>query len=492
MSHDAVPGFADRVRATIARHQLIDPGDHVLVAVSGGPDSVALLLVLSALTGELAISRLSVAHFNHQLRGQDSEKDAAFVRSLAAHLHLDCRLGQEDVAAHRRRFGLSLEMAARECRRRFLLNSARQIRADKVALGHNANDQAEELLLRLIRGTSPGGLSGMAPKTGQGLIRPLLELERSQILAYLQERGVDYRTDTSNLEPFCDRNRLRLQVLPMIERHINPKVTSSLCRHAQLAREEETWWAGFLEDRWQRALATRGPNRVTLRRPALQAEPVVVRRRLLKQALILLCGSFYGFAQVHLDRLADLAASPRSTGEIHLPRGVRACNEYDALVLSLAAEQYEPERKQPLSEGTTVFGPYTVTVCRVEGDGPPDRKTLSAERFTAWMDEDRLRKPLRIRTWQPGDRFRPLGMSGSKKLQDLFSDLKVPRRHRKCVPILCDAEKICWVAGYRLDERVKVRSTTKRILKVSIRRDDTFPRASQRLTEAPGPGKTGR
>lgn len=474
MNHDPDSRFQDRVLGTLTKHQLIDSGDQVLVAVSGGPDSVALLDALLALAKPLAISGLSVAHFNHQLRGKASVKDAEFVRAMADRLQLDCRMGTEDVAAYRARVGLSLEMAARECRRQFLLETAERVRADKIALGHSANDQAEEVLLRLIRGTGPGGLSAMAPKTPDGIIRPLLEQERDQILRYLQARGLDYRTDATNLEPCCDRNRLRLHILPLIQQHLNPQVVRNLCRHAQLAREEETWWAQIVADRWHEVLENQRPERIVLRRPALKAQPEVIQRRMLKHALTLVAGSFYGFRRVHLDQLVRLTAAAQSAGEIHLPGGVRAFSEYDLLVLTLDGAPCEPFRQPLQYPGTTRCGPYIVTVTRLANGHRFAAETGPADSFTAWLDEDCVCRPLILRTWQAGDRFQPLGMAGSKKLQDLFSDLKVPPRHRKRVPILCDAEKICWVAGYRLDDRVRIRSKTNRLLKVSIQADESL------------------
>ncbi|OIP92107.1 MAG: tRNA lysidine(34) synthetase TilS [Syntrophobacteraceae bacterium CG2_30_61_12] len=461
--------FPERVLQTISRYHMICPGDRVLVAVSGGPDSIALLHVLRALAAELRLSGLGVAHFNHHLRDAASDEDAGFVVDLCRDLGLDCRTGGEDVAAYQKGTGLSLEMAARQCRRRFLLNAASAAQAQKIALGHNANDQAEEVLLRLIRGTAPGGLSGMRPTTAEGLIRPLLGLERSEILQYLTDNGFPYRTDISNLEPCCDRNRLRLRVLPRLREHFNPKLVQTLCRHADLAREEEAWWDQALDPLWRRLVISEQTGRIVLQRRLLVSAPEVVGRRLLKRALIRLSGSFYGLQRVHLDLLLRLAVSKRSTGCIHLPGNIRGRNEYDCFSVSVEAVAEHPLVLRIDAPGTFQVAGLTLKVSSSSGNGAsgfiPDR----GDPFTAWMDEACLRWPLTVRTWEPGDRFQPLGMRGrTKKLQDLFTDLKVPPSLRGRLPILCDVEKICWVVGYRMDERVRIRNETVRILQISV------------------------
>lgn len=463
-------GLADRVCRAILEQHLIDAGERVLTAVSGGPDSVALLHLLHALSPRLGIEQLSVAHFNHRLRGPAADGDAAFVAGLCRDLGLDCQVGTEDVAAYRERAGISLEMAARECRQRFLLAAAATLGAQKIALGHTANDQAEEVLLRLLRGTAPGGLSGMRPATAEGLVRPLLTLERSEILQYLAEQGLPYRIDASNLEPCCERNRLRLQVLPLLREHFNPRLVQTLCRHAELAREEEAWWEHALDPRWRRLVRSEQNDRIMLRRRSLVAAPAPIGRRLLKRALMRLCGSFYGFRRVHLEQLLELAASKRSTGCVHLPRNIRGRSEYDSFTIAIEAPAEEaPPALRIDAPGSFKAGDFTVTVTRCGGNEAAAWVTAEDDRFSAHLDQARLCWPLTLRSWRPGDRFQPLGMRGSKKLQDFFTDLKIPPRLRRRWPILCDAEKICWVVGCRLDERVKVRSSSAEAVHISIR-----------------------
>jgi tRNA(Ile)-lysidine synthase len=240
--------FQTQVLRFIRQHELIHAGDRVLVAVSGGPDSVALLHVLLALRPVLGVAKLITVHLDHQLRGEESRGDARFVRDLSREWGLDCFCESAAVHDYRRRWRVSLEMAARSCRHDFIARLMREQQAHSTALAHHADDQAEEILLRLLRGTGPGGLAGMAAKTPQGLIRPLLFATREDILAYTRDVQLSYRTDSSNLSPLCQRNVLRLEVLPLLRAHIHPQVVRTLSRCAELTRDEEAAWDHILEE----------------------------------------------------------------------------------------------------------------------------------------------------------------------------------------------------------------------------------------------------
>ncbi|NTW36847.1 MAG: tRNA lysidine(34) synthetase TilS, partial [Syntrophobacteraceae bacterium] len=218
----------------IRRHQMVRPGGGLLVGVSGGPDSVALLHILKTLQSDLEIDRLTVAHFEHGLRGVESLEDRIFVEKLAADLGMECRCEAEDVRAVARQMRLSLEMAARLCRHRFFQDLATSMGGTPIALAHSANDQAEEVLMRLCRGTGPSGLGGMRPREGSGIVRPLLFASRTEIMHYLHELGVTYRLDSSNQVPACQRNRIRLEVMPLLEDILHPGIVGCIERHTRL------------------------------------------------------------------------------------------------------------------------------------------------------------------------------------------------------------------------------------------------------------------
>lgn len=454
-----------RVFEFIRAHDLMQPGDHVLIAVSGGPDSVALLDLLVSLRSAMGLGVITVLHLDHRLRGESAREDARHVERLAARYGLPIRMASADVAGLRRRAGVSLEMAARECRQQFFREALDDLGAQRLALGHSADDQAEEVLLRLIRGTGPSGLTGMKPGTGQALVRPLLCATRGEILAHVQARQLPYRLDASNDSPFCQRNVLRLLVFPVLKEHFHPRVVEKLARHAELARDEERCWHDLVKAHWPEVCLHEGAEGVALASPCLRALPAALERRLLRHAIQRLKGDLSGIYSVHVESLRRLLGAAR--GAMDLPGGVRAVHAAGSLRLT----RRPATSWQAFSEVIPGAGSYSLPcgalVLRldaVRAGARPFGVPVAEGWERATLDADTLRWPLTLRFWQAGDRFQPLGMQGTKKLQDFFVDARIPREERRRTPLLCDREKICWVCGLRLDERVKVTASTRHVL----------------------------
>ena len=465
--------FQESVLHFIRRERLIASGDHVLAAVSGGPDSVTLLDVLASLKERLELGRITVLHFNHQLRGKASDEDAAFARSLAARFCFPFYCHTQDVGSYRNSRRISIEMAARACRHDFFRAARDGLGADKIALGHTANDQAEEILLRLFRGTGPSGLAGMLPRGDHGIIRPLLSTSRREILHYLHLGKLDFREDSTNNEPVCQRNRLRIDVFPVLEQCFHSRVAENLCRHGQLARSEEEYWALQVRSGWPAVCAEDGPSRVVLSVPALVELHPALRKRTIRFAIERLQGHLQRIYAAHVELLCGLVMGGGPGKAVHLPGGLRAARRGDSLILSME-----------LSAGTGDSAPRITFLETIPGPGrfsfphPPTDLSVTEVQWSvekgvpmqspdrAWLDADKIVWPLVVRSWRPGDRFNPLGLAGSKKLQDFFTDAKVPREERSRIPLVCDSEKICWVMGYRLDDRVKVTSLTRSVLVV--------------------------
>jgi tRNA(Ile)-lysidine synthase len=470
----ALDPFQTRVLRFIQDQHLIAAGDQVLVALSGGPDSVVLLHVLRALQPVLEVAQLITVHLDHQLRGEESRQDAQFVRDLAALWNLPCRCESVSVKGYRETQRLSLEMAARECRRSFFQRALRDFEAQRVALGHHADDQAEEILLRLFRGSGPGGLAGMAPMTSAGLIRPLLFATRQEILQYAHDHRLSYRQDSSNLAPFCQRNVLRLEILPLLRNRLQPRLTKIIGRHANLVRDEEDAWRDILEGFWSKVAAEEGENQVSLEVAAMNRLPVAIRRRLLRLALDRVRGHLQRIQAIHIEALLLLLEPAVRGKQIHLPGGLRALRTVDRLAIQVR----DADRAAP-STPTTIphSGTYTIPGFDVELTcrflASDEVSTIPAAwphtPECAWLDADQIRWPLAVRSWQPGDRFQPLGLGGTMKLQDFFTNTRIPREQRWRIPILCDQEKICWVMGWRLDDRVKITQQTHRILAIQWR-----------------------
>ena len=470
--------FQRRVFEYIRQEQLIAETDSILAAVSGGPDSVALLHVLISLRELCGIAQIAVLHFDHQLRGDASAADKAFVEVLAKSFGLVFHTASEDVRSYQKQQRISLEMAARICRHRFFRDALARLGAKAIALGHTANDQAEELLLRLFRGTGPSGMSGMLPKTADRLVRPILFATRSEILAYLHDQKLSFREDFSNLDPSCQRNALRHEVFPFLEKHFHPRVVKVLCRHGRLVRDEESFWADLLTNHWRAVCGGENDSRIVLNSEVLSSLHPALRRRLLRFALKRLRGSLPGIYAVHIEALCKLLAHRAPGRLIQLPGGLGARIEGGFLVLSKEPQRLPPAAEQEFSQvmsgpGRYQFSSFELCLSLKEVPSPIDVTPFYQSPDTVWLDANRIIWPLFLRFWRRGDRFCPLGLMGSKKLQDFFVDLKIPRTERSRVLLLCDQEKICWVVGYRLDDRVKVSPQTKHLLTIEKSRTAT-------------------
>lgn len=464
--------FLQKVQTCILSESLIGRGDHVLVAVSGGPDSVALLSALYSLQEALGIAQLTALHFNHGLRGKDSEDDQGFVEALTRRLTVPLLSSRGDVKAHQRKHRVSLEMAARDCRHDFFREALVKLRAQRIALGHTANDQAEEILLRLLRGTGPSGMAGMLPSTSEGIIRPLMEVTRQEILEYLAACGLPHREDTSNLEPFCQRNMLRLEVFPRLQSAFHGQIVSTLSRHARLARDEEDYWREHLRGLWPILCREESTSRVALSFPLLAGLHRAEQKRMLRCALSKIHGNLQHIYAVHLESIVQWLPHSFSGQSMDLPERIRVSREGDRLVFTKGPSE-EHEFELSLEEtvipkpGNYAFGSLYLEIVSKDRQSLPTPSGPREGATSVRLDADQVRWPLTLRGWRPGDRFCPSGMTGSKKLQDFFVDCKIPREKRKQIPLLCDADKICWIVGFRLDERVRVQDDTERVLVVT-------------------------
>ncbi|QCQ22469.1 tRNA lysidine(34) synthetase TilS [Desulfoglaeba alkanexedens] len=474
--------FEARVLDHIRRHDLLHPEEGVLAAVSGGPDSVALLSALLALRDETGTERLIIFHFDHGLRGAESSEDKAFVMNLGSTFQVPVVVKTADVGAYRKARGVSMEMAARDCRLAALDEAKRSCGLDKVALGHNANDQAEEVLLRLFRGTGPAGLSGMRPATAGGCIRPLLFAPRRDILAYLKEKGLTYREDSTNQIPgHCLRNRIRLEILPRLEAVFHPRITETLCRHAELATAEESFWSEEVSRLWEEVKCKGSTGETALSVARLRCHGPAVRRRLIRHAVGLQRGHLGGLYAHHVESVMKLIERQHSGRSVDLPGGLKARLEGDRLEFAAA----EPQQAVPFDFKIPETGSFEFPSLQarlvLKAEPNPPSGTAHGSPLEVCMDADRIRWPLTVRSWRPGDRFRPLGLGGSKKLQDFFVDARIPRSLRPRIPILCDAEKICWIVGRRLDERVAVSRGTSKVIRAAWISRDWNSRGSERL-----------
>jgi tRNA(Ile)-lysidine synthase len=451
--------LADRVFRTITRERLISRGRRVLVALSGGPDSVALLHVLLDLADRGGFRVAGAAHLNHRLRGEASDADEAFCRELATAKALPLDVGRVDVAADARRSGVSVEVAGRLARYGFLADAAARLQADVVAVGHTRDDQAETLLLRLLRGSGSRGLGAIHPRR-DAIVRPLIDVRRREILRYLEARALPFRLDETNMDVSNPRNRIRHELIPWLERHVSPATVDILARTAAIAREDAAWLESASIEAADRLVRTSsGVAEIDL--TGLRDLPRALARRLVRRALGLVdspgdepARGSAGFA--HVEALLDLAAAPGGSGTLDLP-GVVATREGGG-VLRLRRETSAGRRMRPRGTsfcvqlsvpGEAAVEAAGVVVHAIVSDQPTSSATAAGLPDRAVVKVDGLQLPLTVRNRRPGDVFRPPGFSGRKKLQDFFVDRKVPRRERDSIPLVVDAgERIVWIVGH--------------------------------------------
>ena len=454
-----------RVQQTIGRHRMLAAEETIVVAVSGGVDSMVMLHLLLRLRTCCSIS-LHVAHLNHELRGAESAETANFVRTHCEIHQIPVTVASADGRMLRdRRLG-SIQAVARDLRYRFLEQVADEQNADKIAVGHHRDDQAETVLMNLLRGSGIRGLGGIPPVRGR-IIRPLIDCAREEIEQYARKERIPYVEDSSNRTLVYSRNRIRLQLLPELAKRFNPRVVHALANAATILEAEDALLDGMAEKELRAVLVSRSREAFVLSIPQMATLPSALRWRMIRRVAEELRGGRPGLTFQQTLAIDRLVMTRGAQGAVYAPGGLRVQRADDRLVLSLGEGQ---ARGRILScpmvvPGVTVI-PGVLLSLRSEmlQKGAVDH--LVSDAFTALLDADRIGMELHVRGWQEGDRFVPFGMGGRKKLQDFFVDAKVPRDQRRSVPFVVSGDQIVWVVGFRVDERFRVTDSTQRILRV--------------------------
>ena len=460
----AIQGVIRKVRETISRYRMIDPGDLMIVAVSGGPDSVALLDILHRLKDELEI-RLVVAQYNHGLRPEEDESETQFVRGLASSLHLPFETEENASLTDNKR--ASIEEKARIARYGFLENLKRKLGAQKIAVGHHLNDQAETVIMRILRGSGPTGLAGIPPRRSDGIIRPLIEVKREEIEAYLRERKLSYVIDRSNFETRYLRNKIRLELMPTLLEY-QPRLIERLGQTALILSSENQ----YLERQAEKWVASHGafesPGEFAVPISPLLNLASPVRNRVVRQLIIKVKKNLRRIELKHLQSVDTLARSKKAQAMVNLPDGLSVRKTYDRLAFGTGARQEPGHFYHLLQEpGTLYIEEIDRSIALVEMDNRGDLE-MDDHGGAAYVDAETIRYPLAARNFRQGDRFIPLGMAGHKKVKDFFIDLKIPSELRVRIPILISQNDIVLIVGHRMDERFKVTSGTRKVLKVTM------------------------
>lgn len=453
-----------RVKNTIKKYKMLRPGDRVIVAVSGGPDSVCLLDIMVELSALMAVD-LIIAHYNHGLRSGEDDNEDKLVKNLAEKYGLPI---VSEKAINLNNEMASLEETARESRYAFLEKVMSSQKAQKIALGHNMNDQAETFLMRLLRGSGMSGLSGIPPVRDGIFIRPLIETGREEILEYLSFHKIDFATDSSNTNTKYLRNRIRLELIPELIKY-QPNLIENLGRLSSYLREENEFIHAQAEKWVETESWTDKNDDLHIELSALGELPTAFSGRIIRVVISRFIKYLHGVDAKHVDALFDLIKNQKPNASVCLPKGLIVKKEYDKLIFSLDDDYIKPF-EHLISEPGTVYLEETGQKISIESTGRQEAESIEKnDPDTAFLNGDKVQFPLIVRNFMPGDRFIPLGMKGRKKVKKYFIDLKVPLRDRKLTPILLDGDEIVWICGYRIDDRFKVTSDTKKLLKVSIK-----------------------
>ena len=467
------------VRRTVVVHRMFQSGDTVLVGVSGGPDSVALVHLLKEMASDFDLT-LAIAHLNHDLRGSASDQDADFVAALAQTLGLAFYSQKKDVLRYRRRYRLSVETAARYVRYVFFTKVMETHGFNKLALGHHMDDNAELVLMNLFRGSGPTGLSGIPPVRENKIVRPLIELTRRQIMDYLIREKHDCVIDASNADRQHLRNRIRSELLPTLVAEYNPRMAHNLNTMAAIFRSENRWIEQILDPIFDTCLIERTRSKIIFSIPEVADLDPAVQRRLFRRAINLLSGDLQRISFGNIEAVLGLLSTGQSWKSLDLPHRTRVSRKDNALVFS---REKGSLRNIPPG-GSAGMKPSVIYHYTPPGELVIDEmdlrlvfSILDTREFpvefhtadpAASFDLEKLTFPVIIRNRYAGDRFSPLGLGGTQSVRKFLAGREKDHRKRSLCPVMISEDRIVWVIGYRIDNGVKIGPGTRHVLKVQV------------------------
>ena len=443
----------DRIKKTIQEYKLLEKKDKILIAYSGGADSTGLLALLLELR-EAWSFKIFLGHFNHKLR-QSADEDEQFVRRTAEKYSLPLFVGSKDVRSYARAKKLNIEEAGRELRYDFLKKTAHNIGGAKIATGHTMTDQAETFMMRLMRGSGLRGLGGIFPLVESTIVRPLIQVERQDIEAYLKEKGIEFRIDESNLDRRFLRNKIRLDLIPYIKQNFEPEIVSSLGRIASIIREEESLLGKIAGEKAKRAISKK-KNRISLEAKPLSSLPRAMARRIVRDFISELKGNLRAVSFDDVESVLGL----KEGKEFPLRKDHVLRREKDQIFLKgkippKIRYEYKWEGKVPLE----------IKELKLKFEGKKIRRGKSLpddfdDKTSAFLDLSKLKFPLVVRNRREGDRYRPLGAPGQKKLKEIMRAKGIPLSERERRPVFFSGDNIVWVLGLPVSEKFKVEKGT--------------------------------
>lgn len=462
----------NKVLETIIREGLIQKGDKVILALSGGPDSVCLLNVLSKLKDNLEFE-LYAAHLNHQIRGIKAHEDALYSIDLCKKLNIPYFVKSINVPEYANINKLSIEEAARDVRYGMLKDLKNQLNANKIAVAHNLDDQGETVLMRLLRGSGLNGLKAMDFKREDGIIRPLMDVQKKDIEKYCEEEALNPKIDHTNLEDEYTRNKIRLHLLPYIEENFASNIKEILARTANGLREDSYFIENIALEKYNKMATQIDRETVKLELEDFERLNPSIQKRIIRLAYKGVEGSVNGLETIHIQDCIDLIINQKTNGKINLPKGIIVQKKAINLFVSKKELKYTPiEYNYELKPGEKVIIKEIGLEFEASLLSKEKCKYLKTGSTIKSFDADKIKGGIVIRSRQNGDKIKPLGLEGTKKLKDIFIDKKIPNDEKNKIPVLCDNEKILWVVGHTMTEEAKIDDKTKQVIRISAKKID--------------------
>jgi tRNA(Ile)-lysidine synthase len=451
------------IRNNIIEKNLIDSGDNILIALSGGPDSVFMFHNLRKLRETLSFN-LYASHINHMYRGEDAIHDEKFVKALCDKYGVKLFIKRKNAAEYAKELKCTEEEAGRILRYGFFKENLSEVGGGKVAVAHNLNDQAETVLQRIIRGTGIDGLSAMSFKK-DNLIRPMLNISRDEIMNYLHENNYEYCIDITNTQDIYGRNKIRLNLIPYLEKNFNPNIKNSLYRMSQAMERDKKIIGKYIELKFFQVLKEKRANRIVFDLNMLKSLEAGESGRIIRRGIEELKGNTVNIQMKHIDYAINLIVSGKTGKKINLTEGFTAEISYDNFIINKTVEKVQ-DFEYNITLNRLIYikeidKSLFLTVADIQEADLKDKNTIC-------LDYDLIKGKLIARSRRAGDSMIPCGMTGSKKIKDIFIDLKIPAEDRNKKLIIADDDNILWLEGYRISDRYKVSAATKKILKISM------------------------
>ncbi len=456
----------EKVLRTIKDYNLIEKGDQVVVGVSGGPDSMALLYILLNIKKEILFD-IYVAHVNHGIRGKAADEDEQFVKNICQELKLPFYSKRVNMNKYAEEHNMTAEEAGRKLRYGFFREILKGQDKVKIAVAHNKNDQAETLIMRFMRGTGIHGLKGMAYKR-ENVIRPLLDISREEIENYIEKNEIETRLDKTNLEPVYNRNKIRLELIPYIEENFNPNIVETLSRTSKLISIDNEFLEQYSLETYIKLVKKSDKTSIILDREDFNSLHKCIKQRVIRYAIKKIHGSLQGFTKRHIENIVELFSEASTGKTIHLIHGIIAKTSYNNLIIKKGKPLFSNEFFYELKINDIIYIEETNCFFKTKVFPREEYHINYNNRFIKYFDYDKISNGLYIRNRRNGDRFNPIGMEGTKKLKDFFIDEKIPKEKRDVIPLVLNGEDIIWVTGYRISNKYKITDNTKSIIMIEV------------------------